>query len=316
MNIFKELKRGNSREEEYFSAALAILLDEIPELTTYLLDEILGISDNRNEYKLVLEESFPIGNNNRRMDIVIESLNLKVSIENKILAPMDIPQLEDYSKHLETIQKETRLVFLSRDFEEDIPDCVDKHIFWWELYDGIELFSKSSSVDQVSNGGTNYLIQHFLKFLEGENMSIQRISEEYINGLKSFTNISKMIVRSLENLTNAGMIDKLKSYRSKTYYGNQFNSAENKGDFTAGIFYDIPDKIYFEITTDFEKDFNYECFEELENSPDGCPSYIYNLCENDFFSLSKEKQMDEISTFMLNSSKNADILINRCKNSN
>jgi len=45
MNIFKELKRGNSREEEYFSDDLAILLDEIPELTSYLLDEILGVSE-------------------------------------------------------------------------------------------------------------------------------------------------------------------------------------------------------------------------------------------------------------------------------
>jgi len=46
MNIFKTLKRGNSREEEYFSAAIAILLDKIPELTSYLLDKIVGISDD------------------------------------------------------------------------------------------------------------------------------------------------------------------------------------------------------------------------------------------------------------------------------
>ena len=59
MNIFKELKRGNSREEEYFSAALAILLDEIPELTTYLLDEILDISDDLEEYEIIPE--YPIG---------------------------------------------------------------------------------------------------------------------------------------------------------------------------------------------------------------------------------------------------------------
>lgn len=59
MNIFKELKRGNSREEEYFSAALAILLDEIPELTTYLLDEMLGISDESEEYEIIPE--YPIG---------------------------------------------------------------------------------------------------------------------------------------------------------------------------------------------------------------------------------------------------------------
>jgi len=58
MNNFKELKRGNNREEEYFSAALTILLDEIPELTTYLLAEILGIFDESDEYEIISE--YPI----------------------------------------------------------------------------------------------------------------------------------------------------------------------------------------------------------------------------------------------------------------
>ena len=48
MNIFKELKRGNSREEEYFSATLAILLDEM-----------LDISDDLEEYEIIPE--YPIG---------------------------------------------------------------------------------------------------------------------------------------------------------------------------------------------------------------------------------------------------------------
>jgi len=39
MNIFKTLKRGNQREEEFFSASLAIILEEIPELTSLLIPE-------------------------------------------------------------------------------------------------------------------------------------------------------------------------------------------------------------------------------------------------------------------------------------
>ena len=78
MNIFKELKRGNSREEEYFSAALAILLDEIPELTSYLLDEMLGILDESDDYEIIPE--YPTSGG--RIDIAIKSLHFEIFIGN------------------------------------------------------------------------------------------------------------------------------------------------------------------------------------------------------------------------------------------
>ena len=132
MNIFKELKRGNSREEEYFSAALAIFLDEIPELTSYLLDEILDISDDLEEYEIIPE--YPISDG--RIDIAIRSIHYEIFIENKISSGLGESQLERYSKHLESIGKETKLVLLTRDFIDDktIPKYTDKYIFWTDLY--------------------------------------------------------------------------------------------------------------------------------------------------------------------------------------
>ncbi len=138
MNIFKELKRGNSREEEYFSAALAILLDEIPELTTYLLDEMLDISDESDEYEIIPE--YPISDG--RIDIAIRSIHYEIFIENKISSGLGESQLERYSKHLESIGKETKLVLLTRDFidDETIPKYTNKYIFWTDLYTLLDHF--------------------------------------------------------------------------------------------------------------------------------------------------------------------------------
>ena len=71
MNVFKTLKRGNIREEEYFSASLGILLKEIPELTPFLIEKMFGIEIE--DYEIELEHPFPDG----RIDIAIKSLPLE-----------------------------------------------------------------------------------------------------------------------------------------------------------------------------------------------------------------------------------------------
>ena len=211
MNIFKTLKRGNSREEEYFSAALAILLDEIPELTTYLLDEILGISDDLEEYEIIPE--YPVLDG--RVDIAIKSIHFEIFIENKISSGLYESQLERYSKHLESIDKETKLILLTRDFidDETIPKYTDKYIFWTELYTLIEQFTNSiSACVEFEIDSKKYLLKQFLNFLKEENMSDEKVSWEYIEGIKSFMNLLNMIQSSL---------DQLKREKTINNYGNK-----------------------------------------------------------------------------------------------
>ena len=291
MNIFKELKRGNSREEEYFSAALAILLDEIPELTTYLLDKIIGISDDSEEYEIIPE--YPISDG--RIDIAIRSINHEIFIENKISSGLGDSQLERYSNHLERIDKETKLVLLTRDFidDETIPNYTDKYILWTDLYTLIDYFTVSITDDAKSEKDEKeYLLRQFLDFLKEENMSDEKVTWEYTEGVKSFMNLLNMIQSSLSQLKNEGII---RDYGTKsignTYAGIYINKCnQNNYEFWVGIIY----KDINELNLQTEK-----CF--YENGKDRSYDYFtYDFNETYFFAFSKEEQKEAIYNFIKN----------------
>lgn len=164
MNVFKTLKRGNIREEEYFSASLGILLKEIPELTSFLIEKILGIEIEIEDYEIELEDTFPYG----RIDIAIKSLPLEVYIENKISADLGETQLERYYNYIHQRSNKSKLILLSRDLIEDesIKYYADKYIFWSELFTLIENFYKNHhNYIKTREGGKIYLLSQFLDFL-------------------------------------------------------------------------------------------------------------------------------------------------------
>ncbi|MCD4765878.1 MAG: PD-(D/E)XK nuclease family protein [Methanosarcinales archaeon] len=305
MNIFKELKRGNSREEEYFSVALAILLDEIPELTSYLLGEILDISDDSEEYEIILEYQIPDG----RIDIAIKSIHYEIYIENKISSDLSDSQLERYSKHLESIDKTTKLILLTRDFIEDktIQKYTDKYIFWTELYTLIELFTNSI----LEIDAKKYLLEQFLKFLREENMSDEKVSWEYTEGIKSFMNLLNMIQLILKQLKLEGHIKKIRKKSIGEYYAGFAFEKYNEGDheFWIGTYYEDVNKLFIEIYEDFLEKHGTNKFKELEESPSETTSHIYDFDRNYFLAYSKKKQNEAIYNFIKESLDDVDEII-------
>ena len=292
MNIFKTLKRGNSREEEYFSAALAILLDEIPELTSYLLAEISGIFDESDEYEIIVEDTFSEG----RIDIAIKSLHFEIFIENKISSGLGESQLERYSNHLESIDKETKLVLLTRDFidDETIPKYTDKYIFWTDLYTLIDYFTDSiTDYVKFRKYEKDYLLEQFLEFLREENMSDEKVSWEYTEGIKSFMNLLNMIQSSLSQLKTEGII---RDYGTKsignTYAGIYINKCDKSSyEFWVGIDYEDVNELM--VLTQ-------SCFDETgKDMPDD--DCIYDFNEIYFLAFSKEEQKEAIYNFIKNS---------------
>ena len=292
MNIFKELKRGNSRDEEYFSAVLSILLDEIPELTSYLLNEILGISDDLIDYEIIPEYPIPDG----RIDIAIKSIHFEIFIENKISFGLCESQLERYSKYLESVDKETKLILLTRDFidDETIPKYTDNYIFWTELYTLIEEFTNSiSAYVELEIDSKKYLLKQFLNFLREENMSDEKVSWEYIEGIKSFMNLLNMIQSSLDQLKREKTIDNYGNKSvGKDYAGFYINKCnQNSYKFWVGIIYEDAHELLVQIEN---------CFDETgKEIPDN--GYIYDFKETYFLAFSKEEQKDAIYTFIKNS---------------
>ncbi len=305
MNIFKELKRGNSREEEYFSAALAILLDEIPELTTYLLDEILGIFYESEEYEIIPEHPITDG----RIDIAIKSIHYEIFIENKISSGLGESQLERYSKYLESIDKETKLVLLTRDFidDETIQKYTDKYIFWTELYTLIELFT--NSILEIYE--KKYLLEQFLEFLREENMSDEKVSWEYTEGIKSFMNLLNMIQSILKQLKSEGHVKKIRKKSIGEYYAGFAFEKYDEGDneFWIGTRYEDVNKLFLEIYGDFLDKHGTDKFEELEESSAEFTSYVYNFDTNYFLAFSKKKQNEAIYKFIKESLDDVDEII-------
>lgn len=299
MNIFTQLKRGNIREEEYFSSSLAYILQSIPELTNFLIKK-LGIENKLDEYEVVLESSYEEG----RFDIVIKSLSIDIYFENKI-SDDRIDRLKDYKKHLtEDVLKETKLIFLTRDYIDDktIREYVDKYIFWSELYGFIEEFL-NKKVNRIKNfkDVKIYLIKEFLEFLREENMSNEKVSWEYEAGIASYLNLMNMLETTVKELEKNNIVKNMSS-GGKRMGGEYSGIYINKKDFWVGVYLEEPEKICFEFLSKFRKKYpdDEEEFDKMEKSPSNekIPSKIYDINKTYFLAFSKKKQKRELRKFI------------------
>lgn len=291
MNIFKTLKRGNQREEEFFSASLAILLAEIPELTSFLIKTLLKKTDVES-LEVILEDTI----SNGRIDIALKSPHLEVYIENKVSSGLGELQLERYYNHLQNIDNETKLILLTRDYIEDesIGKYVDKYIRWYEIYSKIENFKDSiSDYVEVGKDKKIYLLKQFLQFLKDENMSIEKVSWEYSEGVKSFLNLLNMIQSELDQLKKEKAINSYGVIKIGTDYAGIYI---NQQDLWVGVNYPNFNELCFSIQAEFVKRYD-DKFEGLKEK-DGYVRYYYNFNETYFLAFPKEKQKEAIFNFI------------------
>ncbi|MDP2768099.1 MAG: PD-(D/E)XK nuclease family protein [Candidatus Methanoperedens sp.] len=243
--------------------------------------------------EIKLEESF----SNGRIDIAIKSLNLHVYIENKISADLGDFQLERYSNHVKNRSTETKLILLTRYYIDDESiKYVDKHVFWSELYSLIELFINSKlDYRKVEDDKKIYLLKQFLDFLKDENMSNEKVSWEYSEGVKSFLNLLNMIQSVLDQLKKEKII---KNY-GKINLGIEWAGIYiNQQDLWVGVYYDEPNELWFDIQDTFITQHGDNKFEKLKRASDGTPSYVYKFNETHFLAFSKEEQKKAIYKFV------------------
>jgi hypothetical protein len=300
MNIFRILKKGNIRNEEYFSSSLAFILNEIPELTHYIFHEVFELEQHFGEFEVILEEAFEEG----RLDIAIKSLELEVYIENKISAPLGEKQLERYSNILRKKPIKTKLILLSKDYLEDdsIEKYADKYIFWSKLYELIEIYLiKYSNNIKEKKEEKVYLIKQFIDFIREENMSNEKVSWEYSNGLASFLNLLNMIQTILADIQKEGKFIKnsQKEDIGTKWAGFTIYDENKKGEFWVGITYNDKDKLYFEYLEDFvEKCKNSEKLKTLPIDYYEHPAKSYDFNKEHFFAFTKEEQKNAIHKFI------------------
>jgi hypothetical protein len=127
-------------------------------------------------------------------------------------------------------------------------------------------------------------------------MSIEKVSWEYKNGLKSFLNLFNMIETALNSLQKEGFFHKINSKITKNY-GSFYLDHD---DFWICIHFDDPENIFFGYMEHFTKNIkNNEIFKDMIKLPGhDIPAQVYDFNENHFFELPKDDQKKEIFNFL------------------
>ena len=292
-NIFSTLAKYNSLiDENYLTEAFVFLINSLLtkerpialEILTKLCVKNGDFSFGEDEHVSV---STQVATEQGRPDIKVSSPDKLIYIEVKDYSPVDVDQLKRYKKDLESSNADIRqLILLTRppvDFSEHkgIPD---KHVRWFEVYNWL---ANAKAQDPVSV----YLIESFKSFLEVKQMSIQRVSWEYINGVPAFNNLINMIEVAIKGAS-------LHVHQKSAGWGSKAFWLESK-KYWCGVYHNAPLAVVF-------KAFNKE---DLDTGKIGTPSYPVKkalksiwfqlrLDDIHFFSLDKDEQLEEITKFV------------------
>lgn len=284
-NIFLALAKYNSASDEnYLTEAFVFVLNSLLEKDRPVCFEILRrLCVKDDEYSFAPDENISISTQESteqgRPDIKISSTNKLIYIEVKHDSDLGYRQIERYKAALKlpnTASKKHKYVILLTRFAVDFDEQQEqpyKHIRWFEIYNW---FSNAKAKDHVNV----YLIKSFMAFLEVKKMSIQKVTWEYINGVPAFKNLMNMVEVAIESAS----LSKKKSpgWEWMGFY------IQNK-EFFCGILYEKHLSLIFQVLEDDRVVFTYSL--DLES--------IH------FFSLDKDKQLEEITTFLKRSYEDA-----------
>ncbi len=174
-----------------------------------------------------------------RPDIVIEvGTDKLVFIEVKHDSSLGFEQLERYYSHLKSLSgKETQLVLLTRSRLSIQETLLDRrlfhHVCWYEISGWL---SEADIHDEV----VIFLVDQFLGFLEEKEMSMEKVTWEYIQGMPAMVNLVNML-----GIAIAEALPEEKTRRTAGWNWIGYYLGEGT-DVWVGIRYKEPLKIVFE----------------------------------------------------------------------
>jgi hypothetical protein len=294
-NIFSTLAKYNSaRDENYLTEALVFVINSLLlrernagiEILTRLCANGDDFSFYANEYiSVTTQETTEQG----RPDIKVLSPDKLIYIEVKHDSPLGSRQLERYNKALEdsnaTVKHVNLLTRFAVDFSKE-QEKPYKHVQWWEIYNWLYDAGR-----QIQDPISTYLIDSFKSFLEDKQMSLQKVGWEYTNGMVALINLTNMIQVAIE-AASLRVHQKSGAWDAKGYYINN-----NK--LWCGVAFDNPEVITFEIydKEKYNRNAIKDCIYKIEEDRN-CIWFIFNLEDVYFFSLDKDRQLQEITNFI------------------
>jgi hypothetical protein len=297
-NIFSALAKYNSaRNENYLTESFVFVINTFLQREHIIGLEILNLlCAENNEFFFSTNEDVTISTQEKTKqgtpDIKVSSPDKLVYIEVKHDSPLSPSQLLRYRTALETSSALIkRVVLLTRftiDFEKP-EDKPYKNVRWFEIYNWL-----TNMKGRVKDLVCVYLIESFNSFLEAKGMSIQRVGNEYIDGMSALNNLINMIDSAIQNVG-------IPFYRSSPKgAGWNFKGfwLEDK-EFWCGIHYNNASVITFELID--KNKYNTKLIEIPSDYVKLGKKRIWfrlPLEESSFFSLDKDKQLETITYFV------------------
>jgi hypothetical protein len=281
-DIFSALGKYNSAtDENYLTEAFVFLLNFLKEEDNSIFLRILNfLCVNKEEFEFneneAIEITTQISTEYGRPDIKILSHDKLIYIEVKHNSGLGYKQIKRYENALKKSNATYKKVILLTKFAIDINEQEEskpyKHVRWFEIANWFSSFE----FDKHTNPVTKYLINSFLNFLEARNMTMQKISWEYVNGFQAFKNLINMLITAAEE----------KYPKFKKSAGWDFTGVYLDKDTRAffGLYHTKSLKIVIEVLDKQKKKKIYSESLDLEN--------IY------FFCLNKDQQIEKIRTFI------------------
>ena len=305
-NIFSILNKYSSAEENYLTESFVYLINEL-----LLRDRTLGIGllnnlcVSKNEFHFDHEEKISISTQitteQGRPDIRISSSDKLIFVEVKHDSPLGHEQISRYKKALEVSSAPIKKVILLTRFNAELNEKEKpyKHMKWFEIYNYL-----SNSLKLVHDPVCSYLVDSFMSFLEAKQMTLQKITIEYVNGIPALLNLINMI----EVAVQAAGIDFYKTYpKSAGWDFKGFNL--HKHLYWCGIYFNNPLVITFEVLNKNKYD-KTKLPHPTYLLQEGKERLWFRLPLEDiqFFSLDKDKQLVRLTQFISTCFKEAELM--------
>jgi hypothetical protein len=294
-NIFSALAKYNSAtDENYLTESFVFVINTLLRQEHLIGLGILTQLCADNKFSFGIDEDIAVltqaPTEQGTPDIKVSSPDKLIYIEVKHDSLVDSEQLKRYKKDLESSSATIKRLILLTKFPVDFNEhqgIPDKHVRWFEVYNWLA-DARTTTKDVISV----YLMDSFKSFLEVKGMSIQKVGWEYINGVPAFNNLIDMIEVPIQNI---GI-----PFSKSTRWERKGFVLENN-EFWCGIYLYMENHLMVIFQIEDKKNFDRKLLDK--------PSYPVKEDEDNiwfrlqledihFFSLDKDRQLEEITKFV------------------
>ncbi len=249
-------------------------MERVPNEGLAFVERVCGLPEGvrlEGAESVVISTQVTVGEG--RPDIEVRSgTDTLVYVKVKHDAPLGAGQLEYYLAKLEEApEPNTHLVLLTRSRASSRETTLDRnnyhHVCWYEIHNRL-------ATTAVGDEVCRYLIDGFMRFLEEKEMSMEKVSREYIEGAPALLNLTKMM--------EVSVIEAVPDANRKRTAGWDWRGFNLDGRYFYGIRHQRPLLVVF------------------ENNLGTSPTYKRDLAldEVGFFSLSKNEQFETLVEFL------------------